>query len=278
MPGFGRVLLVCAIATLAARCAGGSTSTTVIHLRDLPQRPTFDLAWVRNERAAAAVAMAVMEQELRLPRLDVTLHVFEDRPAFERALLTSGYEPAFAQLTAARMDAIGGYRQVLVNGARVSPADAGVKVALLAHELTHSLQYELGGGTRGTSAQWLREGFAEWVAARVLEALGVQPVEAFRARRVAVLRAARQTPLPPLGRMLTFRDWVDLAADGVAATSAKAFLAADWLVERRGVEAVLRYFEQFARSPDPDANFERAFGEPPGAFEQALDEYLGGLR
>jgi hypothetical protein len=31
---------------------------------------------------------------------------------------------------------------------------------LLAHELTHTVQYELGGGHRGTSDQWLREGFA----------------------------------------------------------------------------------------------------------------------
>jgi hypothetical protein len=58
----------------------------------------------------------------------------------------------------------------LLNELRLSNLEWGDRVALLAHEMAHSFQYELGGGRRGTSDQWLREGFADWVAIGVLSA------------------------------------------------------------------------------------------------------------
>jgi hypothetical protein len=265
------------LAALTAACAGTPAGPRVIQVRDLPSRPAYDATWVQNDRAAAAVAMAVMERELRLPRLDVALHFYPNRQSFQDALLTVGYDPAFAQQTASRMDAIGGYRRVLLNGEVLSRAEGSAKAALFAHELTHSLQYELGGGTRGTSAQWLREGFADWVAARVLEALGVQSLETFRDRRLSLVRSSRMALA--LDRMVTFPEWVEMATrTDAAAIAAQAFLAVDFLVERRGMPAVLDYFSRFAASSDADANFSLAFGEPPHAFERALESHLKNAR
>ena len=219
-----------------------------------------------------------MERQLRLPRLDVTLQFYPTREAFQGALLSSGYDPAFAEQTASRMDAIGGYRRVLLNDEVLSRVAGPAKAALFAHELTHSLQYELGGGSRGASPQWLREGLADWVASRVLAAIDVEPLDAFRSRRVATLRAG-VGPGPRLAQMGTFQEWVALVAEADAqATVAKAFLAVDFLVERRSLETVLDYFRRFAVSQDAAANFSLAFGEPLGEFEEALDEHLRRLR
>jgi hypothetical protein len=262
----GLVLGVSALSGCAAGAAGH-----VILLRDLPARPTLSAEWVQSDRAAAAVAMAVMEQELALPRLDVTLHFFPTRQAFQDALGTVGYDPAFAAETAGRMTAIGGFRRVLINSEALSRADGVARAALFAHELTHSLQYELGGGRRGASPQWIREGFADWVSARVLAALDVQRLEAYRDQRLDEFRDGRPGP-PPLGAMTTFPEWVALAGrpDG-RAIAAKAFLAVDFLIERAGMARVLEYFAVFARSNNAERAFLRVFGEPLGAFEAAFD-------
>jgi hypothetical protein len=272
-----RLALGVVAAVLVAGCAASSLETA-IHVRDLPDRPSYDPAWIVSDRAAAAVAMAVMDDQLRLPRLDVTLHFYPTRAAFQGALLSSGYDPAFAQQTASRMDAIGGYRRVLLNDEVLSRLEGPAKAALLAHELTHSLQYELGGGIRGASPQWLREGMADWVAARVLAALDVQSLDEFKRRRLAAYRAGNG-PGPPLASMGTFQEWVGLVAKADTQTTvAKAFLAADFLIEQRSLNAVLDYFRRFAVSQDAAANFSRAFGETPIAFEAALDEHLRRLR
>jgi hypothetical protein len=265
-------------AIVIAGCATAPAGIRAIHVRDLPDRPSYDPAWIVSDRAAAAVAMAVMNEQLRLPRLDVTLQFYPTRAAFQSALLFSGYDPAFAEQTADRMDAIGGYRRVLLNDEMLSRLKGPAKAALFAHELTHSLQYELGGGIRGASPQWMREGLADWVAARVLAALDVQSIDEFRNRRVAAHRAGNG-PGPPLAGMSTFQEWVALVAKADAqAMVAKAFLAVDFLVERRGLEAVLAYFRRFAVSQDAGANFSLAFGESPVAFEAALDNQLRRLR
>ena len=68
-----RCALAMGMAALMTACASSLSGPRLIHVRDLPVRPVLDLEWVQNDRSAAAVAMAVMEQELQLPRLDVTL-------------------------------------------------------------------------------------------------------------------------------------------------------------------------------------------------------------
>src|SRR5262249_62084198 len=76
---------------------------------------------------------------------------------------------------------------------RLGDAPPGAWPGGLAHELTHVVQYQLAGGRRGRSEQWLREGMADWVACQVLERLGVS---SFRDERAQVVRAvAGKLPL-----------------------------------------------------------------------------------
>ena len=264
---------------LLVACASTPAAPWQIRVADLPPRPTYDSSWIQNERAAAAVAMAVMERELQMSRPDVTLRFFPDRDAFREALVANGYEASFAAETASRMDAIGGHRQVMFNAAALSTLQGPPLAAFMAHELTHTLQYELAGGRRGTSEQWLREGFADWVAARVLAATGAMTLEEFELQRIRRFRSARIATLPGLEQMVSFQQWVGLAVpETSAALGAKAFLAVDFLVERHGLRRVLEYFSKFAKSDDRRANFTETFGESLTAFEMALNAHLATVR
>jgi hypothetical protein len=227
--------------------------------------------WIHGWDTAVATATALMARELGVPRFEVAVHLYPGRRAFEDALLASGYRQDFARDTAATMTAIGGHRTVLVNEANLGTASWERRLALLAHEIAHSLQYELGGGRRGTSDQWLREGFAEWASIRVLERLDAATLEHARRRARAELQARREEPLPPLAAMVTFPQWVALGRGPHAGVVYdQAFAAFDFLARRHGAGGALRYFELFARSDDRRANFRAAFGEDLEDFERAF--------
>lgn len=257
---------------LSGACAVKAVS--VIELRDLPRHPVRDVEWVQNNRTAATMAMAIMEADVGIPRLEATLRFFADHDGVEMALVADGYDAAFAAQTAGRMDAIAGYRRVFFSDLALGRLSLPMRVGFISHELTHVLQYELGGGRRGTSDQWLREGFADWVASRVLAALDVMTVDDFRERRLREYRSV-PGPLPGLEAMASFRQWVALASPAwQPAISGKAFLAVDFLIDRRGREAVIDYFARFARSEDRLGHFSAAFGQSLPAFEALFEEHL----
>jgi hypothetical protein len=158
---------------------------------------------------------------------------------------------------------------VLLNESKLVTLSWADRVALLAHELTHSLQYELGGGKRGASDQWLREGFADWTAMRVVERLGVLRRGELRRQRIEAFRSGGER-IWPLAEMVTFPQWVALSARSDGESYLQAFFAVDFLVERHGVPAILDYFSRFARSDDRLGNFRATFGEELASFEKAL--------
>jgi len=221
------------------------------------------------DRAAVTIAQ-IFERDLGFPAFPATLRFYPGRASFEAALLGSGYDPALAKDTARTMGAIGGHRQVLLNESTLLPLTWPARVGMLAHELAHSLQYEWGGGVRGASDQWLREGFAEWVAARVLERLGAIGMSDVRRQKRQDVRRMGRARVPRLDAMATFETWVAINDQLGAAPYAYAFLGADVLIERHGTAAVVRYFELFAQSADRRRNFQAAFGEDLASFEAAL--------
>jgi len=194
--------------------------------------------------------------------------------SIEQALLDVGYDPALAGSTAKTMTAVGGHRAVLLNGATLGSKPWADRIALLAHEFGHSLQYELGGGRRGTSDQWLREGFADWLSIRVLERLEIVTMAALRRERLRQLRSAGRSRTPPLADLVTFPQWVRAGERQGAQMYALSFLAVDQLLERHGVAAVVGYFKRFAESQDRVANFRGAFGEDIESFEASLTATL----
>ena len=233
-------------------------------------RPVSRIELIYDYRTAAATIAKIFERDLAFAPFPATFHFYRNSRAFEAVLLDAGYDAALASSTARTMTAVGGHRRVLLNEQALDRLDWPERIGLLAHELAHSLQYELGGGHRGASDQWLREGFAEWLSVGVLERLDGLSLAAFRRHRQIQLHAMGRAKTPRLSDLVTFPQWVEIGGRLGAGAYAYAFLAVEFLIERHGVPAVVGYFERFATSQDRVANFRHAFGEDIEAFESAL--------
>lgn len=268
--------LACALAVPG--CASSVTWPRVVSTADIAARPTARGDWIESYEEALASITAIMVRDLGLPPVHAFVVFHRDRDAFRAALEATGYEPAFARDTADALSAVSGHQRVIVNDDAMADLVWPIRLGLLAHELTHTLQYDFSGGTRGTSDQWLREGFAEWVEVEVLVRLDLTTRDQARTIAVNRLRGAGVRALPPLSAMVTFPDWVDLALRlGQEPIYAQAFLAADFLLRRHGAPAAVDYFRRFAESDDRLANFQRAFGEELTEFERAFQVHLAGL-
>src|SRR5690606_4613713 len=185
-----------------------------------------------------------------------------------------GHEAAFAWRAAEPMPSIWPESRVLVNRQEVVLSWAG-RIGTFAHELAPCRQYDLGGGRRGTSEQWLREGFAEWVALDVLRRIGAVAPGAARRYLLDELAASSRRDAPRLDDMMTFRQWVALAGRTDIVPPVQAVLLVERLVDRHGLAALVDYFALFATREDPEGNFVRAFGETRADFERAARAALG---
>ena len=265
-------------AIVAAGCVS-ATWPRVVEIGDIRARPMLRGEWITSDDEALASIADIMSRDLGLPAPQAALFFQRDREAFRIALEADGYEPAFARQTAQTLAAVSGFRRVLINDAALQELPWPFRIALLAHELTHTIQYEWGGGVRGTSEQWLREGFADWVEMETLVALGFTTRERARAtvvRRLHESGVART--LPPLAQMVTFPEWVALTERfGEEALYGYAMIAAQLILDRHGLAKTIGYFQLFAGSADRVGNFRRAFGEELPEFEAAFRAHLAGL-
>ena len=232
-------------------------------------KPAAFIADISDYDVAATTIAWMVEQEVGVAPFPVSFRFFPTPQAFEAMLLQVGYDAQLARETSLEMRAVGGHRAVLLNESKLVTLSWPDRVALLAHELTHTLQYELGGGRRGASDQWLREGFADWVSIRVLERLRVQPRGDLRRQRIEEFREDGSR-ISPLSAMVTFPEWVRLSTRTQGSSYLQAFLAVDFLIERHGMRAIVDYFSRFASSDDRLGNFRATFGEDLAAFEKTL--------
>jgi len=238
--------------------------------------PTIGVEIV-GERGADAIERVVETLTnglgLSLPP-NTRVHIYTTREAFRRGLV---YDAAMGEEGADELAAfaIGIARpgRALLNGRM---ADGGREwLRLVAHELTHVAQFDLAGG-EGRAEQWLAEGMAEHVAFQVLERLGAGSVAAHRS--VALARV-RQQPAFVHGRLdLTTlgspRDFtLRHQREGSIETYHLTFLLADYLIERHGFDAMLKYFGRLKRQPSAAA-FRSAFGYSIAVFEADALEHL----
>ncbi len=278
-PYIGRLLGFATLATLlvVSGCGSGRLVVPVLIEPAALQPPADARHLLTHEDAVRGIA-AVFVRDLGLPVPErVTVYVYGSRRVFEQGLIEDGrVSPARAAELSDFAIGVGRRRQLLLN-------DEGTEgrgrewLRLIAHELAHVSQIELARG-EGRAAQWLAEGMAEWVAFNVLERLGVDSVERRRAvaregiRNYAALAAAR-LDLETLGSPRGFT--VRHRRDGSLPTYQLAFLMADYLIQRDGLDRVVAYFRGFAESEDRNANFRTAFGQNLEEFE---DEILAHLK
>jgi len=273
MPGrCGKTVILLIAILLIPACAARLPEPVTLPRPDL--RPASHIDQIYGYPAAAAAIAAVLERELGVPPFPVTFHFYRNVAAFEAALLELGHDRSTARQTATVMRGIGTARRVLLNTQALDPISWQDRVRVLAHELVHSLQYELAGGRRGASEQWLREGFAEWVALMILDRLRGRPLSELRDQQLQVFRSSDRSRAPRLDGMVSFQQWIAIVNRRDIAPYSQAFLAVDFLVERHTAPAIVEYFRQFASTRDRTAAFRTAFGEDRAAFETALDARL----
>ena len=160
--------------------------------------------------------------------------------------------------------AIGMYRKILVNDWRAGNHSWSDWVRVLAHELTHTAERELVGGRITLANQWIREGFADWVGYKVVEAFGGEKFASGREyalKLIANAKAYQTFPsLSQLGRSAEWTTWV--RNRGHAATYGQAFIAVDFLIGQKGLPAVTEYFRTSATVNKGELKFAAVFGEP----------------
>ena len=275
-------LIALLAALLTASCAARGAPPRAIVLEQIQARPEPRAEFVDAYESAMAAIAAITEKELGLPKLQGTLHLVADRDAMFAVLQKSGADPATARGAADTMLALGTHRAVYVNQESFARLNWNARLALLSHEATHVAQYELSGGKRSTSDQWLREGFGDWVQAYVLEKLqvGTMNRDSIRRRNIRFIsQPGMREQLPPLAKLANFPEWVAIANSPASKLLYPyAFVATDFLIARHSMDETVEYFRLFATSDDRLANFRQAFGEEWSAFDAALRHHISQLR
>lgn len=264
-----------ALSLIAAIACASSGTPQLLAFPDPAIHPAPTIGAIDEYGAAAASVLAVI-RDLGFGSFPIVFQFCPGRPAFEATLLESGYDRQLAHDTARTMQAVGGYRRIVINESALSRQAWAARVAMLAHEVGHAIQYEWAGGQRGASDQWLREGFAEWLAMQVLDRLDGPRISEARRRYTRILHRGTPSPsdAPALHEMVTFRQWVTLGQRANSTQYAQAFLSVDFLIDRHGIPSVVRYFRSFAGSNDRLGNFRAAFDEDLATFSKVASQQL----
>jgi len=269
-----RALVSAVLAVVLAGCASGRT---VVPVRMQPAAlVTSGAVDLSSHEATVRGIAGVIVRDLGLPLPEtVTVYVYSSRQVFEQGLVDDG---RVSRIRAAELSdfavGVGKRRQLLLHH---EPNVGGAEwVRLVAHELAHVSQIELAEG-EGRVEQWLAEGLAEWVAFRVLERLRLDTVVRRRLVAVETVRdhepvLARHLDLETLGTPRGFT--VRHLREGSQPTYQLAYLLADYLIARDGLDRVVGYFRSFATSADRRGNFAAAFGQSLEDFEQEALAHL----
>jgi hypothetical protein len=266
-----RVVVTACLLCVVTVLAGGTDGRVVVPLQLDPSlaAPTDARALRTTDDAVRGIA-AIMAKSFGLPVPDrVTVLVYGDRRVFEQGLMRDArVSPVQAAQLSDFAIGVGARGQVLLND---QPTDRTQRewLRLIAHELTHVSQIELTGG-EGRGEQWLAEGVAEWVAFSTLEHLGLDTLEHRRQAAMTGIRShvtllQGKLDLEARGTPRGFTAWH--LQEGSIPVYQLAFLMTDYLVERRGFEAIRTYFASFRHASDRRKNFDAAFGESLTDFE-----------
>ena len=266
-----RVVVTACLLCVVTVLAGGTDGRVVVPLQlDLSLAAPTDARALHTTDDAVRGIGAIMAKSFGLPVPDsVTVLVYGGRRAFEQGLMRDArVSPVQAAQLSDFAIGVGARGQVLLND---QPTDRTQRewLRLIAHELTHVSQIELSGG-EGRGEQWLAEGMAEWVAFSTLEHLGLDTLEHRRQAAMAGIRShvtllQGKLDLEARGTPRGFTAWH--RQEGSLPVYQLAFLMTDYLVERRGFEAIRTYFASFRRASDRRKNFDAAFGESLTDFE-----------
>ena len=165
---------------------------------------------------------------------------------------------------------------VFLRGDYLMRAPLGRRVTVVAHELAHLGQQDAAKQREDRLPVWMLEGHADWVAFQVLDLLGVQTYDASRAVVVRSVAAA-VTPVehfPELDALADHASW-NRSVRSLPATYGQAFLAVEYLIERSGRAALVRFMRAAAEADEPGDRWAEAFSMP---YREFVDDFRVRLR
>ena len=270
--------IACVLAVIAIPMGGSSGRVVLpLWLDPISLAPPSDARALGSTQAAVRGVAAIMAKNFGLAVPDrMTVYVYTGRQAFEQGLIQDArVSPVLAAKLSDFAIGVGVRGQMLLNE-NARDRTGRERLRLIAHELTHVSQIELAGG-EGRGEQWLAEGMSEWVAFSTLERLGLDTLSR---RRLAATSGVRShatlfqggLDLETRGTSPGFTVWH--VREGSLPIYQLAFLMADHLIARKGLDSLKGYFVSFAHSSDRRANFRRAFGESITDFESGMLDRL----
>lgn len=190
---------------------------------------------IQSVEEAMAVVMTVCRDDLHLPVVDpVQLFLYKNTASF--ASFGEGWRSLPINLDDITAFVRG--NEIHINLEKTSGKKWGALIDLLAHEYGHTIDSRV---RKQHTTSWFGEGFAGWVAARTLHALGWQDYSVTLER--AKFELMNNRPLVPLDELAW--DWRAhrQTSKGYIKTYGVAFVAVDRLISRVGFSAMVQYFE-----------------------------------
>jgi len=205
--------------------------------------------------------ITVCRDELSLPVVDpVEVRLYKNTASFA----SYGNSRWIFRSDVAHLSGTAAENKMHINLAKTQHLPWARAIWVLAHEYGHTLEYDLK-RTR-LEPQWFTEGFAEWVAARVVDALGWQSYD-LTLRRIRLELARYHESIPALSNLSDGGDWnsfIRKPKGGVRAYNLAA-VAVSRLIDKRGIAGAIEYI----RSGD----FESAFGESRADFQSDVEKF-----
>lgn len=216
---------------------------------------------VRTVEQALAAIIKVCRDDLHLPVVDpLKVDLFHNSTSYAFFRYGHGLFPIDIgnQVAAAKQ------QQILIDLGKIDRGQAS-SILLLAHEYGHVIHYEIAGEHGPPTFVW--EGFADWVAAKVLDSLGWQDYETsvHEARREVLRQWAWLPEIPYIFNNAQWRRTLNQDA-GRVRTYDLAFLTIDWLNQRKGFAGLREFLLH--------GSFQGAFGMTAEAFDAVLKKSL----
>jgi len=259
--GFAKCLLVFFIAA-----CGYPERPKVISISNLETfRPSSPREIKTVEQALAAI-ITVCRDDLKFPPVQTfEANLYKNSQSFA----SYGFDWRMFPTDVAHMAAFAHESKIHVDLQKVNDDTGWATFTwLLAHEFGHTIHHEVSGGIPQTNP-WFNEGFAEWVAAKVFDALGWDNY------RYSIHRALKHTArqlknLPNLSDLRDGQTWhrIMMANYGTVKTYSLGLVAVDRLLQRRNLASAI---------PLLSANtLTEAIGGSVEAFDQDIKRYLAG--
>ncbi len=273
-------ILTCLLTTLALALWPNAS----VSAEDLTFRLSLTVQPVVGEeiRVMFQQSLEFLRAELRISlSRPVTVYVYgSQREIFEGLITELEYSEDSARIVAARASFFVVGQRVFINGGASlfsDPPRRVERITLITHELAHIFHNDLMGDS-SNAPRWIREGFATRMELRGLDHFGLRSSNGVQEHLNLTWFAYRRGELIPLLDLDTGSRWnAHIQKLGPDRVYAQSFVAVDYLMRTRGVEAMLAYFRAFRTSEDARVNFAAAFGLSLEAFQQQFEEYVSSL-